>query len=111
MLEDHPELRIVNREEDLNDLGLRESKMSYLPIGFIKKYHGIFEILNTCRIVALRNDKDHSVRNYVETRARHHEVKLFRIDLRVSLDIELIHLLLSGGNKDVAGSALLYLCL
>jgi hypothetical protein len=39
MLEEHPELRIVNREEDLNDLGLRESKMSYLPVGFIKKYH------------------------------------------------------------------------
>ncbi len=39
MLEDHPELKVVNREEDMNDPGLREAKMSYLPTGFIKKYH------------------------------------------------------------------------
>lgn len=29
---------IVNREEDMNDPGLREAKMSYHPIGFVKKY-------------------------------------------------------------------------
>ena len=39
MLKQNPGLTIVNREEDMNDPGLREAKMSYLPIGFIKKYH------------------------------------------------------------------------
>jgi hypothetical protein len=38
MLEDHPELKIANREEDLNNPGLREAKMSYLPVGFVKKH-------------------------------------------------------------------------
>ena len=38
MHQEHPELTVVNREEDLNDPGLREAKMSYLPIDFIKKY-------------------------------------------------------------------------
>jgi len=28
----------INREQDLGDQGLRQSKMSYRPIGFIKKY-------------------------------------------------------------------------
>lgn len=38
MLEREPELVTVNREEDMNDQGLREAKLSYLPVGFIKKY-------------------------------------------------------------------------
>lgn len=29
---------IVNREEDMNDPGLRDAKMSYHPFGFVKKY-------------------------------------------------------------------------
>ena len=38
MLEQEPWLVTVNREEDMNDPGLREAKMSYLPTNFIKKY-------------------------------------------------------------------------
>lgn len=38
MLAEYPALETVNREEDLGDPGLRESKMSYHPTGFIKKY-------------------------------------------------------------------------
>lgn len=38
MLEENPNLIHANREEDMNDPGLREAKMSYLPVGFIKKY-------------------------------------------------------------------------
>lgn len=39
MLEENPGLKIANREEDMNDPGLREAKLSYLPMDFIKKYH------------------------------------------------------------------------
>jgi len=38
MLAERPWLQIVNREEDLDDPGLREAKLSYHPTGFIKKY-------------------------------------------------------------------------
>lgn len=38
MLQEHPEIAVANREEDMNDPGLREAKMSYLPTDFIKKY-------------------------------------------------------------------------
>jgi hypothetical protein len=38
MLEENPGLVTVNREEDMNDPGLRDAKMSYLPKGFIKKF-------------------------------------------------------------------------
>lgn len=38
MLKKYPKLVTVNREEDVNDEGLRQSKLSYHPNGFIKKY-------------------------------------------------------------------------
>ena len=37
MVDEHPELQTVNREEDMNDAGLRAAKMSYMPTGFIKE--------------------------------------------------------------------------
>jgi hypothetical protein len=32
------EFSFVNREQDLNDEGLRKSKLSYHPVKFVKKY-------------------------------------------------------------------------
>ena len=29
---------LINREQDLGDLGLRQAKMTYRPVGFVKKY-------------------------------------------------------------------------
>lgn len=38
MLSRHPELRYVNREEDLDDPGLRRAKESYHPLHLIRKF-------------------------------------------------------------------------
>ena len=37
-LENNPDCRLVNREQDMNDPGLRRVKMNYKPIKFLKKY-------------------------------------------------------------------------
>jgi hypothetical protein len=36
--EDESTCDIVNREQDLDDQGLRKAKLSYQPVGFVKKY-------------------------------------------------------------------------
>jgi hypothetical protein len=33
-----PQYSIINREQDLGDSGLRQAKMTYRPLGFVKKY-------------------------------------------------------------------------
>lgn len=38
-LEQNPGFRLVNREQDLGDEGLRKSKLSYNPVDFVRKYH------------------------------------------------------------------------
>ena len=33
-----PTVELVNREQDLGDEGLRQAKMTYRPVDFIRKY-------------------------------------------------------------------------
>lgn len=42
MLERHPELRYVNREDDAGDPGLRQAKMAYAPCAILQKYNVTF---------------------------------------------------------------------
>ncbi len=42
MLEKHPEIKFINRQDDGGDPGLAHSKMSYHPVDMVKKFEVIF---------------------------------------------------------------------
>ena len=49
MLDEHPEIEFVNREEDLGDPGLRQVKRAYNPIRMLDRYEVIPQESNTGR--------------------------------------------------------------